>query len=296
MIFQIVPQIIMFRTAYKRLRKSYFYRQPLRWQLSLQSRHYLADFAHVQSYALFIGHGRSSHSLVAALLNAHPNVVMADELDSLSYVAEGISRSQLYTLIIQSAAHHAKKGNRKGDWRGRGYSYQIAGQWQGNYEQLRIIGEASLATAYFHNNLPLFEKLVGVVQVPVKAIQVVRNPYDSITRLSKVSQISLDLATEHYFWVCERVKQFRKWFPAGNTILIHNEELIANPQTTLQRLTTFFDLPLPPDYTAACTAILFKKPNQARHEASWSPEAIANVAKCIPHYNFLAGYSYDGQD
>ena len=284
----------MLRTTYKRLRKSHFYRQALRWQLSLQSRRYLADFAHIQSYALFVGHGRSSHSLVAALLNAHPNMVIADELDSLRYVNEGISRSQLYTLIIQSAARHAQKGNRKGDLRGRSYSYQVAGQWQGKYEQLRVIGEASLATAYFHNNLPLLEKLESLVQVPVKAIQVVRNPYDGITRLSKVSQISLDLATEHYFWVCERVKQFREWFPAGNTILIHNEALIADPYSNLHRLTTFFGLPLPADYAAACASILFKKPNQARHEAIWSPEAIAKVAKRIPHYDFLAGYSYDG--
>lgn len=282
----------MFRTTYKRLRKSHFYRQLLFWQLSLQSRPYLADLAHIQNYALFIGHGRSSHSLVAALLNAHPNAVMADELDSLGYVAEGISRPQLYTLIIKSAARHAQKGNRKGDLRGRGYSYQVAGQWQGNYQQLQVIGEASLATAYFHNNLPLLQKLEGLVQVPVKAIQVVRNPYDGITRLSKVSQISIDLATEHYFWVCERVKQFREWFPAGNILLIRNEELIANPQATLQRLTTFFHLPLPADYATACAAILFKKPNQARHELTWSAEAIANVAKRIPHYDFLAGYHY----
>ena len=37
----------------------------------------------IRTFVLFIGYGRSGHSLVAAILDAHPKIVIAHEFDVL---------------------------------------------------------------------------------------------------------------------------------------------------------------------------------------------------------------------
>ena len=46
-------------------------------------------FVDVQTYCLFIGHGRSGHSILGALLDAHPNIILPDEVDVLKYLQAG---------------------------------------------------------------------------------------------------------------------------------------------------------------------------------------------------------------
>jgi hypothetical protein len=55
----------------------------------------------VGSFCLFIGHGRSGGTLAGALLNAHPNAVITNELDALSYIDQGLTQRQLFHLIYQ---------------------------------------------------------------------------------------------------------------------------------------------------------------------------------------------------
>ena len=52
------------------------------------------DFAGIGSFLMFVGHPRSGHSLVGALIDAHPNAVVAHELDALKYVEAGFGRDR----------------------------------------------------------------------------------------------------------------------------------------------------------------------------------------------------------
>ena len=47
------------------------------------------DFDDVRGFVIFVGQPRTGHSLVGALLDAHPNALIAHELDALKYVAAG---------------------------------------------------------------------------------------------------------------------------------------------------------------------------------------------------------------
>lgn len=263
------------------------------WQLTQKGRQSIHLFDTVERYCLFVGHGRSGHSLIAALLNAHSQIVMADEVNSLHWLEKGLSREQLYGYILTHAEAYAAKGSRKGKALGKLYSYEVAGQWQGKFKEIRVIGEASLATAHLHNNPALLERLRAVVGVPVIFLQVVRNPYDGISRISQLSQMPLDKAVRHYFWVCERVQQFRATVSAQDIWLVRHEALLANGKEYLGELGQFLGLEMDEAYLEACAGILFRKPQTARHELAWSPEQIANVAGQIEKYSFLTGYRYD---
>ena len=64
-------------------------------------------FARVESLCLFIGYPRSGHSLIGALLDAHPNAIIADELDALKYVHAGFRRNQLFYLLLRGSRQSA---------------------------------------------------------------------------------------------------------------------------------------------------------------------------------------------
>ena len=51
-----------------------------------------APFKTVEKYCMFIGYPRSGHSLIGALLDAHPNIIIAHELNDLRYFARGFSK------------------------------------------------------------------------------------------------------------------------------------------------------------------------------------------------------------
>ena len=52
----------------------------------------------VRTYLLFIGHGRSGHSIVGSLLDAHPEAIVSDELDAARFIDRGFGRDQVLAL------------------------------------------------------------------------------------------------------------------------------------------------------------------------------------------------------
>ena len=67
-------------------------------------------FDNVQTYCVFIGYPRSGHSLVGSLLDAHPNVIIAHELDALKFVKAGFDKHQLYQLLLENSRRFVRGG------------------------------------------------------------------------------------------------------------------------------------------------------------------------------------------
>ncbi|MDP9138749.1 MAG: hypothetical protein M3N38_11330, partial [Pseudomonadota bacterium] len=55
-------------------------------------------FDDLEVYCTFIGYPRSGHSIMGSLLDAHPNIIIAHELDALRFLKAGFSERQLYFL------------------------------------------------------------------------------------------------------------------------------------------------------------------------------------------------------
>ena len=87
-------------------------------------------------FCFFIGYGRSGHSLIGSLLDAHPKIVISHEQHILSYLKIGFSQYQLYWLMIRNSKNFKKKGRRWGK-----YSYHIPGSWQGRFKDIKVIGD-----------------------------------------------------------------------------------------------------------------------------------------------------------
>ncbi len=76
----------------------------------------------VRTLVQFVGFPRSGHSVVGSLIDAHPDAVVAHELDLMGLLEQGFSRDQLFALVCANSAEFDLHGR---SW--NGYSYRVEG-------------------------------------------------------------------------------------------------------------------------------------------------------------------------
>lgn len=245
-------------------------------------------FETIERFCLFIGCGRSGHSLVGSLIDAHPDMVMSDALKILRFIKQGFSTQQIYSLILEESQNHARKGRKVS-----GYSYAVPNQWQGRFRKIKVIGdkEAPPTTAMLYLNPHLLDRL-HKAGTPVKFIHVIRNPYDTIKTLSQKEFVNLETATELYSMVCKAVAEIKTRIDVKDILDVKHEPFIQHPQKFLTQICNFLEVDSPQDYLEDCASVVYKSPNKSRYEVHWTPELIDRVKKIIDDFPFLSNYSY----
>ena len=96
---------------------------------------------------MFIGYQRSSHSLVGALLDAHPEIIIPHEYDVMAKIGKYQSsehKQNKYALFY--ALHHLSMAQARSGIRASTnkstptgkitkYTYHVPGLWQGSYQK-----------------------------------------------------------------------------------------------------------------------------------------------------------------
>ena len=247
-------------------------------------------FENVQTYAMFIGQPRSGTSLLGSILNAHRHCCIAHELNALRYLRRGYRREQLFWLIKKRDAWFGGSKGRR--W--TGYDYAVENQWQGRYEKLLVIGDkkAAQSSELIRKHPGLLAKLQRTVDVPVRMIHLVRDPYNVIRTIHKKrSRTSLELAADMFFNRCEVNWQLMQ-VNSDSVMTIRLEQLISEPQRHLVDLCNFLSLEPMDDYIADCSKLFFAKPRQSKLEISWPPALVEQVARRAERFPFLAGYTF----
>ena len=247
-------------------------------------------FQPVENYCMFIGYTRSGHSLVGSLLDAHPNIVISHELNALRLFEKGANARKVYYFILQNSQRQANSGRQE-----TGYSYQVPGQWQGRYKQLKVIGDkkGSHSNLVFRTNPEILNILQREIDVPIKFIHVTRNPYDNIATMITKKKADLDYGIGSYFKKCKTVANLKQQISEADILDVRHEALIDDPQTTLKELCDFLGVEAPKDYLEACTSIIFKSPQKSRFKVQWTDKSIEIVKNQIDQFEFLKGYSYE---
>lgn len=247
-------------------------------------------FDTVTCFCLFIGYPRSGHSLIGALIDAHPHAVVSHELNALRYVRAGIQRDPLYTLILQNSRAHARAGR---EW--TGYSYAVPDQQQGSFTSLKVIGDkrGKTTTRQLQRDPALLERLRGVAGVPVRLIHVVRNPYDNIATMARRNGHGLAENVRRYFEMADAVETIRERLPAAHVLDVRHEAVIDDPRGELVRLCRFLGLEPEPGYLEDCAGIVYDRPHQSRREAAWTPELIETVRARAERVDVLRGYVFE---
>lgn len=246
-----------------------------------------------EGFVLFVGYGRSGHSLVGSLLDAHPQVVISHELYALKHLHRGARyRDVVDAVKLNSLVFHEL---------GRSYTnydYSVPGQFQGRYERLRLLGDKKgNGTARFVRRHPgVLDRLDREVPVPVYFVHVVRNPFDNIATKSRRTGTSLDYAADSFFANVETIAELKRRY-GGRVVDVYLDDLIAAPKPTLQRLLRALGIDeVGEDYLEACASIMFATPSRSRDAVTWEPDLVGRIEARMAGYPFLARFGGKGAD
>ncbi len=249
------------------------------------------DLDAVRAFCLFIGYPRSGHSLIGALLDAHPDVVIGHEVNALKFVRWGASRAQLSRLLLRASRRFAAAGCMGGG----DYSYRVPAQWQGRYRRLLVIGDKrGGGTSHQLGRRPgLLPRLRLLAGVPLRVIHVIRNPFDNIATLKRHDRVPLASAVQRYFALVATVAATRGQLVPGELLELRHEDFIARPTDHLRGLCDFLGVEPTDDYVADSAAIVYRSPHQSRRAIEWPPGIRVEVERRIAEVPFLAGYSFE---
>jgi len=251
-------------------------------------------FESLKYYCMFIGYPRSGHTLYGCLLDAHPNIVIAQEAHALQYFSqtEILNRRQFFNLLIRNSKDHAAMGK---VW--QGYAYVIPNWFQGKYElkSLQVIGDkqgGASVTFLQRSGFGILKRLEELVKVPIRYVHVIRNPFDNISTIS-IRQFNGDSerSISYYNGLVRTVSEFRKKF-TKDIFEVKHEDFISQPIKHLADLCDFLEVEYTPEYLEACSKIVFKNPKITRNLISWSRKNINRINRLCKKVDFLRGYSY----
>ncbi|MCF8238481.1 MAG: sulfotransferase [Saprospiraceae bacterium] len=263
----------------------------------LYGRKFKKDFLNAPVFTLFLGNSRSGTTLIASLLDAHPNMVISHELDILRMLHTPIGKLGLYGRIFNKSRWFASN-----DAQWQTYSYRVPTGWQGRFDQLLVIGDkkAHHSCVLLHQDPSLLMQLEQKVQVPIRIIHVIRNPFDNITtKARKGAQRQLEAPLEKlrevadvYFRNIGIVEVLKK---RGHFAVheIQFETFLHQPEMELKALCTFLGTTCPPDYLSACLTLVNPQAHQSRHDVEWPEDLKQDVLQRASQYESLSGYQFD---
>jgi hypothetical protein len=253
------------------------------------------QFENVHTCVLFIGVGRSGTTLLGALLDAHPDMVVANQQCLLKYVYPlAFSRERIFRLMLRNSIAAARSG-RPG---GGGYAYAVPGQWQGRFRMIQVIGDKSRSAQsveWLHSRPQLLENLAAATAARVRLVHVIRNPWDTIARRSLRRGVSLNRISRQYFALVEKLQTLTGRLEGDaaldvRSIQVYLEDLVADPAAELARLCTALGVCADADYLTACAGIV-STPSTPRRDVRWPPELAADITRRVQDVPHLRRYS-----
>ena len=272
----------------------------------------------VKKYVFFIGWPRSGHSIVASLLNAHPNMVVSNaysvrKKSNLSRQTKYFTFNGIYEKSIPSINSDISSDI-------KGYTLEMKDSWQGKFHQLQVIGEKIVGQDWkseeYESKYKALAKMVGI---PIRIICVVRNPFDVIStmllyaemekkwkeklvagEISETNKASFksqpfDKVTQQFFRFAKGVKEHCTG-NEGRAIIVHNVDLVHDPKDTMKQLCTFLEVECYEFYLQQCQEKVFSELSKSRKLVNWSQELINEVERKMKDYHFFDRYSFHGDD
>lgn len=152
------------------------------------------DTTRLKSYVHFVGSARSGHTLIAQMINAHPDAVIGNEVKDYRMFRSGHTRKNLFNAIYNNTVEFAENGSL---WPPHNpVSYKINDN-QGTTNKPVIIGDKFGPTAKnVYKSLTEYKRWIGL---PIKFIHVIRDPYDNILSMGRMNGLSFQDNEEKFF-------------------------------------------------------------------------------------------------
>ena len=270
----------------------------------------------IKTFVLFVGIARSGHSIVAAILDSHPHIVVSNELDVFSSIDHS-SKASLFYLIWKKSCKIAGRGGLERI--AKGYSLSVDGSWQGAYQSyINVIGDkhGGRIAKEFLGNPELFQshlnKLRSLIKMPIKVIHVIRNPYDNIATIAlyrhfdqsrknisttknsnktiNISSLIMDRAISNYFKLFQASELMRQQFNL-DIMDVHGKDLITNPTVIVNKMCDFLRVSCSNNYLNTVGRKIFSSESKTRYKVAWTDEQLSEIRENILKYDTLRRYS-----
>ena len=278
--------------------------------------------SNIEKFVFFIGYPRSGSSIIASMMDAHPNMIIAHEFNIFKQLIKketSWDKASIFDELYRKSYCDAMCGWRSSAVDFKGYTLSLNGSGQGRYTTLKVIGDKkAAATSQRYAESPLrfakvYKELSKTLNIPFQVIHVVRNPYDMIAtsvlyakhlhdqfasgEINTTSKYdagsgAMYASTNNLF--NKEVKAVEDMIPALNlTVLdIHSADFIKDPKHTLKSICTFLDLKCPEDYLQACYDKTYRSESRSRDVLVWDEQLIEDIDSKMKEYTFLGRYSF----
>ncbi|XP_062516892.1 uncharacterized protein LOC134192206 [Corticium candelabrum] len=272
----------------------------------------MPDFRAMKSVLLFIGYPRSGHTLVSALLDAHPHVALANEYD-LFYKWSMFTETQKRAKFIYSELYRSSVDaptSRDVDKGNAAWNYSVPHQWNGRYDQyVEVIGDkkggGTTRMLSSVRSTDVVDELKRAVNVPVRFLHVIRNPYDNIATMAIRSVVNRKFISEGKVLndtglVAKAIKSYFSLVKQNDALRshlkpldVHSADVTRNPRQALKQICDFVNITCNAEYLKDCASIVFARPSRTRENVVWTAGMKANVEHNLKKYAFLSRYSFD---
>ena len=270
----------------------------------------------LKRFVFFVGYARSGHSIIASMLDAHPNVIISHEYSLFSKWIEDpelhSKKSWLFNTLYKNSHYHSVKGLRNRNATKKGYSLSIPGWWQGKYrKEIHAIGDKAggMTAKVYRKNHELFTSTYRQLQktlgnVPISVIHVLRNPYDNIATMLLYNHHIEKNATTKYVNDDGLTKQITSYFKQVRGVVdmirkvpldaieVHNADIISNPKKEFRKICSHLHIDCGEDYLQMCAETMYLSESMSRNLVSWSDHNVQLVAMHIQNFNSLLRYHF----
>jgi hypothetical protein len=241
-----------------------------------------------RSVVLFVGQGRSGHSLVGSLLDAHPDCLIAHELNVCNLMTAGFDRNQICYLIWLNSQSFARVGRIWGK-----YSYTVPGAHQGQFRKLSVIGDKKGGSTadYLSQDSSNLERITKFFDTPVCFVHVVRHPLDNIAAMALQAggTAGLNGAIANYTRRC----MASAWLldsGQADVITLHHEDILSQSRIELVTLARRLGLEIDGSWLDACEPVVARAASRTRDKVTWSPTQRETILDLISRIRFLRRY------
>ena len=276
----------------------------------------------VKTFVFFVGHPCSGHSIVASLIDSHPHMVVSHEYTLFQKLSIGDlapTKPEIFNSLWKRArAGAGVNGTRSLNYHKKGYNLFVDGLYQGEYvDYIDVIGDkrGDCTIEMFINHPSDWWSVYRILQslnVTLKVIHVIRNPYDNIASLLfmfvgrtpdfgsvKQSNEIHTFNSDHvldwirlYFQLHKGIVKAKKIYNL-DIIEIHGKDLILDPKGTLLKLCNRLGVACSDGYLEICSKKVYKTESRTRYMVKWADVQLKLIQQNIKKYSCLKGYTFD---
>ena len=283
----------------------------------------------VKYFVYFVGRSHSGHSIVGSILDSHPHMIVAHEAKIFVQLKDNPEHFTTKAAIFNelwknsyNSSHYdgGLRNNNSRDIKSKGYTLQVKALHQGTYvSHVDVIGDKNggHTVALFNQNPAEWErvlsKLKSLIDIPLKVIYVIRNPFDNIasarlynTKSIQMKDVRSSNETFHIGGDKTLAHQIKRHFAAHQAIMdakkkynmdmleVHVKDLVEHPNATITKMCDFLGISCSNTYIQGCSDTLFKTESKIRYKVKWTMELISEVKNYILEYdNLIRYYSFD---